>query len=348
MKRANTEFVESSSLMELEDVSNKLTSLSKSVSNISSELSSSLSEAINNLTCVLGDKLDKVIGLLNNLNGLTCNVCNCHSNAAATINCDEQSNLYNVAKAKLKELKNQRYLALNRVAYNANHAELYRMGLLETPQLVPRKKHEQIFANDADPLKEIKVKKTIHNVESEIEELLYHKSIQEEKVRKIDSKARAIFSQNTSSLSNNLEENWKIITKKGEESIAKIWENKRSFLRSTAHMIQLGSVNANKKHNLPVQQNSANADMTSVQNVGVLKNNTQSYKSALIKKQPFKYNSNLQNSKSNTYVRNVQYTRPSLANPMPSCDIDQESEASWTTVTRSKNGQRSKIQHHNL
>ena len=107
---------------------------------------------------------------------------------------------------------------------------------------MPRKKHEIIHQADSAALKEIKIKKTLHNVESEIEELLYHKSIHENKVSSIDTKAMSLIdSISNEEVRNKTRDKWFFLVKAGEASVQKSWLKKRTFIESDKHLIVLGS-----------------------------------------------------------------------------------------------------------
>jgi len=196
--------------------------------------------------------------------------------------------------------------------------------------LYPRKKHEHISPNDPEGLRDLKIKKTLFNVDSEIEELLYHKNIQEEKLKRIDIKAKSIL-ESISSLTtrNKMRENWETITKKGEEGIAKIWETKREFLRSSAHMINLGTVTPFKER------------------TNYKRDETLSYKQALLKnsneqafgmRHKFAVNQASRNRRetiTDNVRTNIDMDCVENSNYPPSND--------WTMVSHSKNDKRSQM-----
>ena len=195
-----------------------------------------LASSINKLSTVLSTKLDKIILLLENRSSVPSTTLDVN-NAAAT-------SYFNVDKTveQLCNLKNLRKESVYKIAYNDNHAEIYRLGLLEEPKKVPHKLHERIHKSDPDTLKEIKIKKTIHNVNSEIEELLYHKSIHENKVCAIDRKAVFLIDAIPSEeIRNKTREKWNLLIRYGEENVQKAWLKKREFLQSDKHLIVVGT-----------------------------------------------------------------------------------------------------------
>ena len=230
-------FEESSMLVkEISRINNVLNETISSLVKLPDLIVEPLANSINNLSAVLSTKLDKIILLLENgssVHSTTLNV----NNTAVTSSFSMDKTV-----EQLCALKNVRKESVYKIAYNANHAEIYRLGLLEEPKKVPHNLHETIHKNDPDTLKEIKVKKTIHNVNSEIEELLYHKSIHENKVCTIDRKAVAIIDSIPSEeIRNKTREKWNLLIRFGEENVQKAWLKKREFLQSDKHLIVLGT-----------------------------------------------------------------------------------------------------------
>ena len=346
MKRANLDSVESSSIAvdEIANVSNQITNMCKTLSSLSTDLGASITSAINNLTFVLSQKLDRITDILE-AKTANCSVPEAMQvdNKTSASGTEAQGSLSNV-KEELKDLKNMRYQSLQRIAYNSNHAELYRLSVLAEPKLVPKKKHEHIASHDPEGLREVKIKKNLFNVDCEIEELLFHKNIQEDKVKRIDAKAKSIL-ENIPSIAtrSKIEEDWKTITQKGEESITKMWEKKREFLQSTAHMIKLGTVTPSKEK-------------------GSFKSNeSQSYKQALLQRRNVQSSNIGQKPASNQVVwhrrDNINSNFGAIRSQMPTnyqkCTTDNSGENvdidsadysnnfnnnDWTMVSHSKNG----------
>ena len=337
MKRPNVDSVDSSSIAasEIASVSDQISGLCKTFSSLSDNLSTSITSAINNLTCVLGQKLDKITEILE---AQTTNANATErmqvDNYTRECNFEHQASTENI-KEELKNLKNLRYQSLQRIAYNSNHAELYRLSVLAEPKLVPKKKHEHIAPHDPEGLREVKIKKTLFNVDCEIEELLYHKNIQEEKVKRIDVKAKSTLEGiSSSTVRHKMQEDWEIITKKGEESIAKMWEKKREFLQSSAHMIKLGTVTPSK------DKSSLKRSETLSYKQALLRNsNEQSFDgkhktdgNRMIRRQQ---ENTINNATTSVSQAATNYRNHTIDNRRAGVDIDSND---WTMVSRSKNG----------
>lgn len=190
-----------------------------------------LISAVNNLTKVVSEKLDTIILLLKSPNKNT-------SVKDATVTSPQT----NTVLEKLRDLKNARNSSVYKLSYNNTHKDIYSNGLLQNPQLVPRKLHETINARDSDEMLQLKKKRTVRKIEDELETLSYHAKIHESKIISIDSKAHELL-ENISNLEerNRVANKWRHLVAFGQEAIEKKWQAKRVFLLSDKHLIALGN-----------------------------------------------------------------------------------------------------------
>lgn len=221
-------------LQELSSLPQKLSnieSLIKTDCSCNTETSNKLIVAVDNLSKLISDKLDTIILLLSKPSKVT--------NECLTSIPKQQTN---TVLEKLRDLKNARSSSVYKLSYNNTHREIYSNGLLQTPQLVPRKLHEIVNFRDNNDVQELKKKRTVRRVEDEIETLSYHAKIHESKIASIDMKANDIL-KNISDCDERTRVSckWRQLVSFGQESIENKWEQKRIFLQSDKHLIALGS-----------------------------------------------------------------------------------------------------------
>lgn len=292
-KESNSE--DSTLLQELTSLPEKLASATNGIQTSllsNCDRTNELTTAINNLSQMLSQKLDKIIELLTTPKPLP------------NVDCPK---IPNAETSKIVEnlcvLKNARNSSVYKLNYNVTHSEVYQAGLSTTPVLIPKKLHEAINNNEAEELKNLKMKRSVRKVEDEIERLSYHSKVQESKIASIDKKARNLLASIESP------EERKQVTKKYEhlislaqESIENKWAKKRQFLQSHEHLIALGI-----KHN----------------------SKSQAFEST---RTPVE--SSAQRQYHLLRESNSQYTR--AAAPVSSHDVDMD-ESEWTHVTYQKN-----------
>lgn len=223
----------------------QLTQMQTSMAQFTEQISNNLCSAITTLTNTMNEKFDKIISLLENTSNSTQN--------AMEVPVPQTNSIDSAAMlSELRNLKNARNESLFKLAHNITHAQVYSNGLEQTPQLVPKKLHEPVLHTDSDELKEMKNRRTLRNVEDEIEKLNYHKKIQQNKIAVIDAKAKTVIQSITdTSAQAHILANWNAITKRGEESIENKMQKKRQFLEGDNHMVELGNFIGQRKSNGP-------------------------------------------------------------------------------------------------
>lgn len=225
----------SNSNAEVSDVFQKhLLPLIDALGNVPS-ISDQLATAITNLHHMLEVKLDRIAVALENHNYHVCST-------APTPNLNSQ-NVHSptVVVEQLRDLKNARYNSVDKKLMNEAKRTIYQEGLQHDPQLVPHKLHEKILQNDDEKIKAIKIKQTVQNVEMEIEKLQIHQVIHENKITKIDEKAKELLNNIVNSATKDtLARNWTTITERNETGLTKKWIERTTFLRSERHITELG------------------------------------------------------------------------------------------------------------
>lgn len=143
---------------------------------------------------------------------------------------------------ELRDLKNSRYDSVDKHLMNSIKINVYGEGLQQSPQQIPHKLHEKTHRTDNDAIKTIKLKKSVQNVELEIEKMQIHQNIHRNKVMKIDAKAHEVISKvQDSDTREKYTKNWSSIVLRHEENLKKKWQEKMNFLKSERHMMKLGS-----------------------------------------------------------------------------------------------------------
>ena len=239
-KRKKTPESDSSSSRDIADLTQNLLPLTDMLSQLPLA-GEALIISINNLTTMLADKLERIACALEN-----------NTTVTRTMDVDpitpsgrqiREVSAENTVLHQLCELKNKRYSSLDKKAMNENKTEIYKTGLQQTPKKVPHKLHEIILQNENNEIKTIKMKQTLQNVEREIEKMEVHRIIHAQMIEKIDTQAKEILDavQNVQ-LKEKASRDWVAITRRGEEGIAKKWQDKSKWLIGDNHMMELGGI----------------------------------------------------------------------------------------------------------
>lgn len=246
------------------------------------------------IPCKCQASISELVGALNNFINTFSNKIDCLINAVEKLHPSYSCSLMDTApveitpafqaKAKsekaivdaLCDLKNQRYVSVDKMLMNNCHAEVYTAGLSANEKKVPRKHCEKLLRHDTDAIKAVKIKQTIQNVEAEIEKLNIHKGVHENKVRKFDNKAEEIITSiEQETLRNKLQNGWSMLTSRNEQNLRKKWETKKAFVSSDNHMIRLGTPMSENSFPRPSFAQVAKVSNKSSSNINNTNNNYQ-------------------------------------------------------------------------
>lgn len=225
-----------------------------------------LVECFNNMNKTICEKLDKIINLMEHPKNDT----NFTSNIIESTVSEIAKGQHNIV-SKLAELKSARNDSYFKMVMNEKRSEVYAEGLAANPLKVPRKLHETINRSDDPNIVELKKNMTIKRVENEIQKLTIHRTIHENKVKKIEEQAINLISElEDAAYQTTLKEKWDSITSFASEGIVNKWIQRANFLRSDQHMVALGTGGpAHYQNNFPKLSNqsaSVNQPSTSSKN----------------------------------------------------------------------------------
>lgn len=191
---------------------------------------------LNNMSKTICEKLDKIIHLMENTNVQRQIPTNIIETTVNDITIGQSSIV-----SKLAELKSARNDSYFKLIMNEKRAEVYNEGLAANPQRVPRKLHEAINRSDNPNINELKKDMTIKRVESEIQKLTIHKTIHENKVKKLEEQAKSMISNLEDAVyQTTMKEKWDNMISLASQATVNKWSQRANFLRSEHHMVVLG------------------------------------------------------------------------------------------------------------
>jgi hypothetical protein len=224
---------------QLREISTQLKDITSCLSVMPAQLTHGIESALNNLSSIVASKMDRLIQVIETQHNFGAMSNQMEVNIPHSIDPETE---YITFREKLRQLKEDRNNSFYKISYNKTHADIYKNGLINSPQSVPNKYHAQFYEDDEIAQRESKKNLTIAKIEYEIGEHLRHCSIHENKLKMVDEKVVQVLANvQNNDVKERLSKNWAMIIQRSEEIIKKKWETKTEFLKST-HMVELGSI----------------------------------------------------------------------------------------------------------